>query len=527
MARARTGMNQIREILRLRHGGGLSQRKVARASGCSLGTVNKVLRGAARAGLSWPLAEDITEEELQKQVFGKKVAARSDVRRESLDFECMYRELQRRKHLTVRQLWKEYRAVHPDGYGYSQYCHLYRCWRQRRKVTMAQEHKAGEAMFVDYAGATVEVHAPQGEPWRAQIFMAVLGASSYFYVEASRGQKLESWIGSHVRALHFFGGSPNCVVPDNLKAGVTKASLYEPRVNNTYLEMLRHFGMAVLPARPRRPRDKAKVEQCVQFLSRNILEALRHDRFTSLEQLNAALAEHRERLNSQPFQKRPESRRQLYETVDLPALRPLPEQPYEFAVWLRAKVHLNHHVTVDGHHYSAPVALLQQHVDVRLSEHTVELLQGGQRVALHMRSHDQGGYTTRHEHRPKAHQKYLSWTPQRIQEWAKRVGPCTSRGIHGLLEESDYPQEQQRPSLGIVRLSRHYGRDRVEAASRRALHYGEFSYQRIFNILQSKADRQPLEQEGGAHRSPVEHDNVRGGSYYRLEGDGTAAEGGE
>ena len=258
MARARTTMTKILEILRLRKESGLSQHKVSQASGCSLGTVNKVLKGAAKVGLEWPLQHPMTEQELQERIFGGSQEARTDPRREGLNFAAIHKQLQARQSLTIRLVWEEYRAAEPDGYGYSQFCHLYRQWREQHKVSMAQEHKAGESAFVDYAGSTVTVHPPDGDPWEAEIFSAVLGASSYFYCEACRGQDLASWIGAHVRALTFFEGAPACVVPDNLKSGVTKADLYEPTVNATYLEMARHYHMAVLPARPGRPRDNLK-----------------------------------------------------------------------------------------------------------------------------------------------------------------------------------------------------------------------------------------------------------------------------
>ena len=374
-------------------------------------------------------------------------------------------------------------------------------------------------MYVHYAGTTVRVCPPRCEPWDAQIFSAVLGASSYFHAEASRGQDLESWIGSHVRALAFFAGAPETVVPDNLKSRVTGAHLYEPRVNRTYLEFARHYGMSVLPARPERLKDKAKVKSNVKWISQNILEPFRHERFTSLAQLNAAIAERRARLNAQPFRKRPESRRELYESVDLPALQPLPAQACEFARWLRAKVNLDHHVTVDGHHYSAPAALVREHVDVRLSEHSVELLHRGERVAVHLRSHREGGYTTNNDHRPRSHREHLAWPPERIKRWAAReVGPQTGRAVSELLDAQGHPREHYRPCLGVIRLSRHYGADRLEAASQRALQFGKVGCQSIKSIPDSKADRLPLDDGNRREFSLVEHGNVRGGSYYREHG---------
>ena len=289
---------------------------------------------------------------------GRRAAAGAAVRsarRESLEFAAVHKELSRRKHLTLQLVWHEYREQHPDGYSYSQYCELYRQWKSRKDLVMLQEHKAGDKAFVDYAGQTVPVDdAATGETREAQIFVAVLGASSYFYAEASWGQDVESWIASHVRALEDFGGVVSTLVPDNLKSGVTRACRYEPVLNRSYKEMARHYGIAIVPARPYRPKDKAKAEKCVQLVEQSVLEALRHQRFTSLGELNEAIAELRTELNAKPFQKRPESRRELFEEVDRPALRPLPAERYEYAEWQVARVNIDYHLALDGHRYSVP-----------------------------------------------------------------------------------------------------------------------------------------------------------------------------
>ena len=528
MARARTSMREIREMARLRHECGLTQREVARSSKVGLGTVNKVLRGLARAGLEWPLPEDIGEERLQELVYGvpAEVAGKDIERREQLEFSEVHKELQRRRRLTIRLLWEEYRGQHGDGYSYSQFCKLYREWKGQRDVSMVQLHKAGEKLFVDYAGSTVTVHEPNG-PFEAQIFVAVLGASSYFFTEASRGQDLQSWIGSHERALQFFGGVPQICVPDNLRSAVTRAHLYEPRLNRSYKEMARHYGMAVVPARVRKPKDKAKAEKCVQIVSGSILERLRHERFESLADLNQSIGKLRDEINRKPFQKRPESRLELFEQLDKPALGELPAEPYKLAIWKRARVNIDYHVAVEGHYYSAPVGLVQQVVDVRISEHGVELLHKGARVALHARSHRKGHYTTCARHRPKAHREQAKWTPQRLQQWAAKVGPSTAGLIGELLEGRQHPQEHFRACLGILRLSERHGADRMEAAAKRALHYGQASYRGVQRILAKNADRLPLDEEcREAGRGPLEHGNVRGGEYYREAGS-PGGEGGE
>ena len=507
-------MNSIREILRLHHECGRSQREVARSCGLSAGAVNKVLRLAGQAGLSWPLPPDLDEGELFERVYGRPAGARPSARLEAIDFAAVRKELSRRKHLTVQLVWHEYREQNPDGYSYSQYCELYRQWKSRQDLVMLQEHKAGDKLFLDYAGQTVPVEdAETGQTREAQVFVAVLGASSYFYAEASWGQDVESWIASHVRALSHFGGSVRTLVPDNLKSGVTRACRYEPVLNRSYKDMARHYEMAIVPARPYRPKDKAKVEKCVQWVEQSLLEALRHERFTSLGELNEAIAELRDVLNAKPFQKRPESRLELFEELDRPALRPLPAQRYEYAEWTQGRVNIDYHVAAGRHRYSVPCELVQQQVELRLTASCVEVLHQGRRVALHVRSRVQGGFTTQPAHRPKSHREHGEWPPERLQEWAGTVGPSTGRAVSELLEESEYPQERYGSCLGIMRLARQCGDERMEAAARRALHYGTVSYASIKAMLASGADRQPLEGEPSAGE-PVEHDNVRGGRYY-------------
>ena len=517
MAKARVAMHAIDEILRLHHECGRSQREIALSCQMSVGGVNKILRLARKAGLGWPLPAGLEEAELEERLYGRPAGPRRSERRAALDFAGIRQELAGRKGLTLQRLWLEYREEHADGYGYSRYCALYREWKARQDPVMLQEHKAGEKLFVDYAGLTVTVEiGGGGETRKAHIFVAVLGASSYFYAEASWGQDLESWIGSHVRALEFFGGSVEVLVPDNLKSAVARACRWEPGLNRTYREMARHYGMAIVPARPYRPRDKAKAEKGVQWVETALLAALRHERFTSLAELNEAIAKGVGEMNAKPFQKRPESRRDLFEQLDRPALRPLPAEPYEYARWLRARVNIDYHVAVDKHRYSVPCALVRQQVDVRLTAGCVEVLHRGLRVALHRRSRAAGGFTTEPTHRPRSHREHGKWPPERIRQWAGKVGPHTQELVGRLLDGSRYPQERYGGCLGILRLAGQQGEDRVEAAAARALHFGTVSYASIKAILASGADRLPL--PGSGERSePVEHANVRGGGYYNGE----------
>ena len=505
-------MHWIKDVLRLHHECGRFQREVARSCGVSVGTVNRLLRKARKAGLGWPLPEDLDEQQIHERLYGTAAGSQQRPRREELDFAAVHQELQQRKHLTVQLVWHEYREEHPDGYSYSQYCELYRAWKASRNLVMLQQHKPGEKLFVDYCGATVPVYLEAGVR-EAVVFVAVLGASSYFYVEASWGQDLEAWVGAHVRTFEDLGGVPEILVPDNLKSGVTKACRYEPVTNRTYREMAHYYGVAIVPARPYRPKDKAKAEKCVQLVEQRLLEALRHERFESLWELNAALQQGRERLVARPFQKRPESRRELFEQLDRPALRPLPAERYEYAEWSVARVNIDYHIVVEGHRYSVPCGLVQRQVDVRRTERCVEVLHQGERVALHARSRQRGGVTTTAGHRPKSHREQGAWPPERMQQWAGTVGPFTGEVVSELLDRSQFPQEQYRSCLGLIRLGRQIGAERMEAACRRALHYGTVSYRSIRTILDSGADRKPLE-SGTRPVEPVEHENVRGREYY-------------
>lgn len=516
-------MTRIEEVLRLTYEIGCSQREVGRACGLSQSAVSKLLKRARKRGLSWPLPEGLGEAGLQEQLYGKAAQLRGRRQDAEPDFANMHEELRGKGKVTLRLLWEEYQALHRQGYGYSHFCDLYKQWRKSLDVVMRQEHRAGEKLFVDFAGEKVTVWGPAGER-EAQLFVAALGASSYTYAEAVWAQDLENWTLVHVRALEWFQGSPRILVPDNLKAAVTRAHRYEPKLNRIYHAMARHYSMAVVPARAAKPRDKAKVEAAVLQAERRILAVLRHERFGSLGELNAAVRVELDKLNERPFQKRPDSRASLFRKLDRPALQPLPRERFEHAEWHRARVHPDHHVVVEGHYYSAPCQLVHELLDVRLTASCVELLHQGRRVAVHARSWEQGEATTLEAHRPRAHREQGAWPPERIEEWAHKTGPHTGQLVHELLAGSRYPQEQYRPSLGIIRLGKRYGGERLEAAAQRALHFGAVSYRGVQRILESGKDGEELPGEAGAgRRRPLQHANVRGGSYYAANGGGGEA----
>jgi transposase len=509
-------MRTIHEILRLCWGAQLSLRAVSQTLGIGKSTVSDCLRRARAAGLSWPLPAELDESDLTRLLYAQgagKSHNNSRRRREALDWARVHREL-RGKGVTLFLLWQEYREQHPSGYAYSRFCELYAQWRGQVDVVMRQSHRAGEKLFVDYAGQTVDiVDARSGEVQAAQIFVAVLGASSYTYAEATRSQGVRDWIGSHVRALAFFNGVPEIIVPDNLRSAVSKACRYEPDLNPSYQDFARHYDVAVIPARVRKPRDKAKAEGGVLLVERWILARLRHQTFFSLGALNTAIAELLAGLNARPFKKLEGSRRSHFEAIDRPALRPLPGTPYEYAEWLKVRVAPNIHIEVDGHCYSVPHTLVKRQLDVRLTATTVEVLHQGQRVASHVRSPRRGGYTTVAAHMPEAHQRYLDWTPERLLRWAEQHGPCTRRLIARLLAERPHPQQGFNAAFGVLRLGKDYGEARLEAACARALTIGTVSYKSLASILAKGLDQRPLPSVA-PDTDPIVHPNLRGAGYY-------------
>jgi transposase len=416
--------------------------------------------------------------------------------------------------VTLFLLWQEYKAATPEGFQYSWFCQAYRAWASKLNLVMRQSHRAGEKLFVDYAGQGIPVvNAQTGEVHEVALFIAVLGASNYTYVEATWTQSLPDWIGSHVRAFVALGGVPEIVVPDNLKAAVTRAHRYEPELNRTYADLAHHYGVAVIPARAAKPRDKAKVEVGVQVVELWIVARLRHHTFFALAEVNAAISELLPALNARPFKKLPGSRQSLFATLDRPALQPLPAQPYEYAEWKRARVNIDYHVEVDGHYYSVPYALVKQQLEVRVSARVVEIFHKGTRVASHLRSRLKGRHSTVATHMPTAHQHYAEWTPQRLIRWAADSGAATARVVEVILASRPHPQQGFRSCLGIMRLGKSYGTERLEAACRRALTIGACSYKSIESILKNGLDRTPLPASLPAAVAP-RHANIRGPEYY-------------
>ena len=515
MANRRLSMRKLHEVLRLKFELKLSRRKIATTCGIARSTVADYLIRFEVAGLSWPEAAALDEASLQRALFPPAVLIPA-LERPLPDWSNIQQELKRNASVTLYLLWQEYKIQHPErGYQYSHFCNLYRAWLGQVDVVMRQEHRAGEKLFVDYAGQTVEIIDRQsGEVKTAQIFVAVLGASSYTYAEATWTQGLSDWIGSHVRALAYFGGVPEVVVPDNLRSAVTQAHRYEPDLNPTYQDLSQHYRMAIVPARVRKPRDKAKAEAGVLLVQRWILAVLRNDIFFSLASLNREIYRLLKLLNERAFKKRTGSRRSLFEALDRPALQALPRNAYEFAQWRKVKVAPNIHVEVEGHYYSAPHALVSKKLDARITERCIELLYRGQRVASHPRSLLKGHYSTIPEHMPIAHQRYLEWTPQRMIRWASKSGEATATVVAQLLQGRRHPQQAYNACFGLMRLGEGYGKDRLDAACRRALATGAVGYRHVESILKHNLDQRPLPETTQLTLQLPDHDNLRGAGYY-------------
>ena len=508
----RLPMRKIRDVLRLT-AAGMSSRKIAASLVVGATTVVDCLQRARAAGVSWPLLDDLSDEALEARLFPASTAlAEIMARRPQPHWPTIHREL-RRPGVTLQLVWEEHRAAHPEGYGYSRFCELYRAWEGRLSPTMRQTHVAGERLFVDYAGTPLEViDGAAGEVMTAQLFVAALGASNYTYAEATWTQGLADWIGSHTRAFAFFDGVSAMVVSDNLKSGITKACFYEPAVNRTYAEMAAHYDTAVVPARPNKPRDKAKVEVAVQVATRWIIAKLRNRRFFSLGELNAAIAELVTALNNRVTRHLGASRRALFDDLERSALKKLPAEPYAYAEWKECRAGLDYHIEIEKHYYSVPHALLRETMWARITAGTIEVFHRGKRVAAHVRSSSNRQHTTVREHMPSSHQRYADWTPERIQRQANEIGPKTSALVEIILRERTHPEQGFRACIGILRHAKSFGRERLEAACDRALEIGARSYTSVTSILKTNLDRKrPAPATDGP---AIAHTNIRGSRYF-------------
>ena len=512
----RLSMRNTREILRIRWGLGRSLRETALSCGVGPSTVHDVVTRAAAAGLSWPLPEDLDDAALEARLYPPPAGRRD---RAVPNFELVYRELKRRG-VTLELLWQEYRQQHGEhGYGYSRFCDLYRQWRGQLDLVMRQEHVAGEKLFVDFAGMTMEVvEQSTGEVSECPIFVAALGASSFTYAEACEGQDKHSWIAANIHTYEYIAGVPTITVPDNLKAAVTRPDLYEPDLNPAYREMAEHYATTVIPARVRHPRDKAKVENAVQQVERWVLAPLRNQIFFSRAELNRAIRERLDWLNDRPFSRLEGSRRSWWRELDRPALHPLPSTRFELPEWkVNVGVNIDYHFEFDHHFYSVPHPLVGKRIDVRATPAIVEAFHKSRRIASHLRSRKPGGFTTDPAHRPDSHRRYAEWTPSRLIRWAEKIGPHAAGVVEEILRRKPHPEQGFRSSLGLIRLSKRYSTESVEAACQRARAIASPSYRSVRSILQNGLEKQPLPSIPPTDTAPVAHENIRGAAYYQSQ----------
>ena len=512
MPTERLSMRRIRQVLQLHFGARTSARVIAREVGVGRSTVQDYLARAGAAGLGWPLAPELTDAAIEQLLFPAPSCKSGARRYPEPDWGALAREM-KRPGVSLMILWEEYAAVHPQGYGYSRFCELFRAFERRLSPTMRQTHVAGHKAFVDYSGKKVPIVDPlTGEVRLAEIFVGVLGASNLTYAEASWTQSLPDWIGAHVRMFRFYGAVPRLLVPDNLKSGVTKASFYDPELNRTYGSMAAHYGVGILPARPNKPKDKAAVEAGVRFAQGYILGRLRHLTFFSLAECNAAIAAALERMNDREMRRLGVSRRQLFEAVERAAMQSLPEQDYEYAEWRLARVGLDYHVEVAGFCYSVPHALLREQVDTRATARTIEVFHRGKRVAAHLRHYAGPRHHTQPEHMPSAHRRYAEWTHERLQRQARDIGPSTEALILAVLARRPHPEQGVRSCLGVLRLFRGIAAARAEAVSSRAIEIGALSHDSVASILKHRLDQKASPQ--AADGTPLLHDNIRGSRYF-------------
>ncbi|MEM6353539.1 MAG: IS21 family transposase [Cyanobacteria bacterium P01_D01_bin.14] len=502
-------MVKFREIIRL-HELDYNQTEIARSCMVARSTVQDYIRRASAKGLSYEHLQTMSDDAAQR-LLGKQ--SNAPIAAKQIDFTPVDRELSH-KGVTLSLLWQEGVSRGDWNLSYGQFCRRYAQWKGPQKLSMRQHHKGGEKVFVDYCGLTVAVtDAATGEVMDAQIFVACLGASNYTYAEATGSQTLPNWIGSHQRALAFFGGVPKCIVPDNLKSGITDPCRYEPGVNRSYQDFAEHYQVAIVPARPSAPRDKSKVEKAVQEVERQILAPLRHRQFSSVGELNEAMRPLLSKLNERPMKSYGRSRLELFEQVDKEALAPLPQQPFVFATWKSAKVNLDYHIEVGRHYYSVPYWYVRRQVMVKASEHLVEVFLEHQRIAVHQRAKGRYRHSTLPHHMPPEHWAYKQQSKATFTAWAAQVGPDTQAQVASIFAAKDHEEQAFRSLKGIQGLARRYGHERLEAAARRANVLAMSGYKRLKHILQSEADQTPVLIDEPVAPS-LEHDNVRGMAYY-------------
>jgi len=508
-------MRKIRDVLHYRLDKNFSNRKTSSITGISHTSVAEYVKRFSDAGLSWPLPGDISDISLGEILF-PKMPFKKPLPKEAIDFEYVHNEL-KKAGATLSMLYLEWIEQLPDGseLSYSQFCRRFRAYQKSLKISMRKTEVYGETAYVDYSGQTIDINlSTSGEVKTAQIFIGVLGGSNYTFCEATWSQRSQDWIGSHVRMFSYFGGVPRVIVPDNLKAAVTKADRFSPVINESYSALCRYYGTIVFPARARKPKDKPRAEAAVFLVQRWILFALRKRQFFSLEEANKAILVLLDKLNQKPFQKLAGSRYERWQEHEISALQPLPTIPYEFAEWGKARAGIDYHVQIQGHHYSIPYQLRGKEFEYRMTDTILDLIYRGKSVALHKRSYVLDQSTTSDLHRHPAHSAVQRWSVNETLEWAAEVGPNTVEILRNQLAKSNLYQIGYRTTQAMKSLAKLHGNSRLEEACTYAKNNTISSVPDIQKILAQQLDRLFASDESVTSTHEIEHENIRGAKYY-------------
>jgi len=508
-------MRQIREVLRLHYELKLSHRSIARSLGVHPKTVKRLIERAQGASVGWPLPEGLSEAALEKLLYPPPPTARTS--RPEPDVRKIHLEL-RKRGVTLELLWTEYREKHPDGLGYTQFCARYKAFANSLDLTMRKVHPAGHAVEIDYSGMKVPYQDRRtGEVHEAEVFVASLSASAYIFAEPSRSQDEQDFLASQARMFAALGGVTRTVVLDNLKAGVIHPDRYEPVFPRIYEEFADHYGVALLPGRVYHPKDKGSAESAVHQVERWVLAPLRNCVFFSLEDIRVAMGPLVEAFNRRPLQSLGLSRRDLYEQLDRPALRPLPRETFVFATWYPEQtVGRDYHVRVEGRYYSVPSFLFGEVVEARVSEHTVEMFHRGERVASHarLRAEDTQRVSTAITHMPPHHRAQTElnrWDQARFLRWAETFGPGTLALIQGVFERRHMPEQAYGSCQGILHAASRVTVECAEEAAAKCVEAGTFTARAFRNALKALSTAG----SGDSGDGPIpEHENVRGPAYY-------------
>jgi transposase len=513
MANKTISMSKIRQIIKL-YSQQLGKRKISERLGMSKNTVKLYIDSYHRLKMSKEELLKLSDYELNK-LFHPPVELSSNERVKQLyDFFPVMSARLRKRGMTVAMQFREFKALHPEAFGETSFYYYYNLWRRKVNPTMHIEHKAGDKMYVDYAGGTLAyVDTDTGEIKQSQVFVAILGWSQYAYVEAVPSQTIEDFIAACENAIRYFKGVPLAIVPDNLKSAVQKASRYEPIINENFKAFADHYGTVVLPARSRKPQDKALVENMVKLSYQNIYAHLPDNQLLSLAELNTVIWQHLSVLNDAPLTGKACSRSEQWQ-LELPSLQSLPETSYEMRKIKQVTVMKNGHIYLneDQHYYSVPYELIGKKLQLQYSRSEVDLYLKYELVASHKRVRSPHNYTTDPAHLPAQHRYVTEWSPAFFMEKAKSIDPVVEYYISQVLAKKQHPEQAYKACMGILSFAKRVGNVRLTKACKRAHEIGYYNYKIIEDILKNNLDKYD---EDPQVISMPSHDNIRGGNYYQ------------